>query len=101
MYQELASLVKQGVQNDNSDKSSQSAASEEKKQSDESADEDDDDDFGTDRDIDWTDARQRKKSPFRGVATEPHPPHHKNALQEEIKHIGNEKEYFDHTLQTI
>ena len=35
------------------------------------------------------------------MATEPHHPHQKNALEEEIKHDNNEKLYFDHTLQTI
>ena len=102
MYKEMASLIRGGMPG--SDSGSNNNQSEEEKKSGENDskedDDDDDDDFGTDRDIDWTDARQRKKSPFRGIATEPHP-HQKNALEEEIKHDSNGKQYFDHTLQTI
>lgn len=105
MYKEMASLVRGGMPGSDSEKGSHNHPSEENKNSgDESREDDDDDDdedFGTDRDINWKDARQRKKSPFRGVATEPHHPHQKNALEEEIKHENNDKQYFDHTLQTI
>ncbi len=90
MYKEMASLVRGGMPGSDSEKGSRNHLSEENKNSgDESREDDDDDDdedFGTDRDINWKDARQRKKSPFRGVATEPHHPHQKNALEEEIKH---------------
>jgi hypothetical protein len=97
MYKEMASLVRDGMPGSDSEKGSNPEENKNSSQENED-DDDDDDDFGTDRDIDWTDARQRKKSPFRGVATEPHPPHQKNALEEEIKHDNNEKQYFDHTL---
>lgn len=103
MYKEMASLIRDGMPASDSENGSNQQLSEENKQSAGSDEEDDDedDDFGTDRDIDWKDARQRKKSPFRGVATEPHKAHQKNALEEEIKHDNNDKQYFDHTLQTI
>jgi hypothetical protein len=107
MYKEMASLVRGGMPASDSDKNSNI---EESKNSDNSSpvedreddDEDDDDeDFGTDRDINWKDARQRKKSPFRGVATEPHAPHQNNALVEEIKLDNSDRVIFDHSLQTI
>jgi hypothetical protein len=97
MLEEMASLIKQDMNEEVSPTNSQ-VEEEERKLEDDSNDSDDDED-DNDRDVDWAEARRRKKSPFRGAATEP--VHQKNALEEEIKHENNDKQYFDHTLQTI
>ena len=100
MLEEMASLIKQDMNPDTEEVSptNSPAEEEERKLEDDSNDSDDDED-DNDRDVDWAEARRRKKSPFRGAATEPI--HQKNALEEEIKHDNNDKQYFDHTLQTI
>lgn len=105
MYAEMASLIRQDQQPTSAEEYPvvmNNSDEEEKNKGEESdvEDDDDDDDFGTDRDINWKDARQRKKSPFRGKEPVTHP-HQVNALEEEIKHDNNSKQYFDHTLQTI
>lgn len=59
MYKEMASLIRDGMPASDSENGSNQQLSEENKQSAGSDEEDDDedDDFGTDRDIDWKDAR--------------------------------------------
>jgi hypothetical protein len=108
MLEEMAGIVKMNLDNPQ-----QSSDEEEKKKGEESDDEDDEseEDFGTDRDINWADARQRRKSksPLRG---------HKKAAdikskvdevpKEEVMTFENcsplneeepsAKQYFDHTL---
>ena len=121
MLEEMAGIVKMNF--DQIPPPLASSDEEEKKKGEESDDEDndesDDDDFGTDRDINWADARQRRKSksPLRGG-------HKKAAIIEKKAEVAvikqaevmtfnveeivandeedaSHKQYFDHTLQTI
>ena len=85
-------------------------------------DDSDDDDFGTDRDINWADARQRRKSksPMRGASKKAAgavvdkkvevavPKKPAEIMRFEVEEAANNneqdtahKQYFDHTLQTI
>lgn len=69
MLEEMAGIVKMNLDHGASKGSSDEETKLKGEESDnEDNDDDSDDDFGTDRDINWADARQRKKSksPLRG-----------------------------------